>query len=88
MRDPKRIKPMLNLIEEIWIKAPDLRLMQLLLNAIGSSTIINTKQKFSVKVYDHYNTEDHYVLEQLQKTYKKILKDDELKEDDLQDTNR
>ena len=35
MRDPKRIKPMLKLIEEIWLRYPDLRLMQLLGNALG-----------------------------------------------------
>lgn len=32
MRDPERIPEMLDLIEEIWILRPDLRLGQLLLN--------------------------------------------------------
>lgn len=32
MRDPKRISEMLDLIESIWRKNPDLRLGQLLLN--------------------------------------------------------
>ena len=30
MRDPKRIKPLLKLIEEMWKKYPDLRLTQLM----------------------------------------------------------
>ena len=30
MRNPKRIKPMLDLIESIWKESPDLRLCQLL----------------------------------------------------------
>jgi len=34
MRDPKRIEPMLSLIREIWTHHPDLRLMQLLMNAL------------------------------------------------------
>ena len=34
-RDPKRIKKILKKIEQIWEKAPDLRLMQLLFNVVG-----------------------------------------------------
>ena len=34
MRDPKRIKTVLEKIETIWNKIPDLRLMQLLVNAL------------------------------------------------------
>ncbi len=34
MRDPKRIKPMLKLIEKIWTKNPDLRLGQLIGNIL------------------------------------------------------
>lgn len=34
MRDPKRIEPMLELIREIWYKYPDLRLTQLIMNAL------------------------------------------------------
>lgn len=37
MRDPKRIKPILELIQKAWSKAPDLRLTQLLMNALGTS---------------------------------------------------
>ncbi len=32
MRNPKRIKPLLRLIEEIWMEMPDLRLCQLIGN--------------------------------------------------------
>ena len=32
MRDPKRIKPLLEQIEKVWLKHPDLRLCQLLSN--------------------------------------------------------
>jgi len=35
MRDPKRIKPILKVIEEIWEKNPDLRLTQLLMDALN-----------------------------------------------------
>jgi uncharacterized protein YihD (DUF1040 family) len=34
LRDPKRIEPMLELIREIWYKYPDLRLTQLIMNAL------------------------------------------------------
>lgn len=34
MRNPKRIEPMLALIREIWYKYPDLRLTQLIMNAL------------------------------------------------------
>ena len=34
MRNPKRIEPMLALIREIWNKYPDLRLTQLIMNAL------------------------------------------------------
>lgn len=37
MRDPKRIQPILKLIEELWTENPDLRLGQLLVNAIRPS---------------------------------------------------
>jgi len=35
MRDPKRIKRIVSLIENIWHKYPDLRLGQMLINAIN-----------------------------------------------------
>lgn len=34
MRDPQRIDVILNLIKGIWHRCPDLRLMQLLFNAL------------------------------------------------------
>ena len=35
MRDPNRIEPMLALIREIWYIYPDLRLTQLIMNALN-----------------------------------------------------
>jgi len=43
MRDPKRIDEVLALVREIWMKAPDLRLMQLLLNT-GSHYMLEDDQ--------------------------------------------
>jgi len=34
MRDPNRIEPILSLIREIWYTYPDLRLTQLIMNAL------------------------------------------------------
>lgn len=39
MRDPNRIKKILNTIEKIWEKCPDLRLGQLLTNAVHERII-------------------------------------------------
>lgn len=36
MRNPERIDTILDLIEDIWRKYPDLRLGQLLINVIGT----------------------------------------------------
>lgn len=55
MRDPKRIKRMLKLIEEIWTDNPDLRLCQLLGNAFGA--------------IDPYNIEDEELEKMLKWTY-------------------
>ena len=35
MRDPERIDSILKLLEEAWKKNPDLRLTQLIMNALG-----------------------------------------------------
>lgn len=35
MRDPNRIEPMLALIRKIWYEQPDLRLTQLIMNALA-----------------------------------------------------
>lgn len=38
MRDPKRIKRILKRVEEIWTKNPDLRLTQLIMNALSMNS--------------------------------------------------
>lgn len=60
MRDPKRIEPILSLIREIWTKAPDLRLTQLIMNSLGIS-------------YDPYFIDDDD-LEKALKEYNKKIK--------------
>ena len=60
MRDPKRIKPILSLIREVWTKAPDLRLTQLIMNALKAD-------------YDPYFIEDDD-LEKALKEYNKQIK--------------
>lgn len=37
MRDPNRIKPYLQMIEQVWEKYPDLRFSQLVLNVLTQS---------------------------------------------------
>lgn len=54
MRDPNRISPILETIEAYWKESPDLRLMQLLLNATGA---------------DPYYLEDEALLALLRRTY-------------------
>jgi len=61
MRNPKRIKPMLKLIKEIWEMYPDLRLTQLIMNALAMNR-------------DPYYVEDD-TLEEALKKLKKIYKD-------------
>jgi len=39
MRDPKRIRKILDLIERIWKRNPDLRLTQLIQNCFGTGDI-------------------------------------------------
>ena len=34
MRDPARIDPMLELVRQVWMRSPDLRLGQLIVNAV------------------------------------------------------
>ena len=50
MRDPDRIPIILNQIEMLWEKYPDLRLGQLIMNAVA---------------YDLYNTEDDHLVDRL-----------------------
>ena len=59
MRDPERIKEILNIIDRIWQKDPDFRLMQILLNVIP-----NCNGKDSAFFYYF---EDDELLEYLQK---------------------
>lgn len=66
MRDPKRIKRILNLIEEIWTEAPDLRLCQLIGN---------------VAPYDNYHVEDDDLAKRLVKGYSPLPKKAEEKKD-------
>jgi len=54
MRDPERIAPILELIKEIWEKCPDLRLTQLIMNALRLNQ-------------DPYYIEDDDLLKALQK---------------------
>jgi uncharacterized protein YihD (DUF1040 family) len=53
MRDAKRIDKILKIIAEVWKKNPDLRLGQLLLDAVNSSYL--------------YYIEDEQLTEELQK---------------------
>ena len=63
MRDPRRIRPTLDKIEEIWKENPDLRLGQLLCNAVPESII--------------YYIEDDTLIEALEKYYKKLKEKEE-----------
>jgi len=60
MRDPNRIEPMIQLIRDIWYAYPDLRLTQLIMNALN----INS---------DPYYIEDDKLKEALQK-YKELAR--------------
>ena len=57
MKDPKRIKKILKLIERIWIKHPNLRLCQLIGNGFEKG--------------DLYYIEDDMLEESLKKAYNK-----------------
>ncbi len=57
MRDPKRIKPILNQLEQIWTSLPDLRLTQL---------IINLQTKLGK---DLYYMEDEELMKKLRQLY-------------------
>ena len=58
MRDPNRIEPIIQLIREIWYIQPDLRLTQLIMNALRMNR-------------DPYHIEDDHLFEAL-KDYKKL----------------
>ena len=62
MRDPDRIPKILKEIEKIWVKFPDLRLGQLLINVFDAGS-----------AFAHvslYNLEDDKLVEQLEARYK------------------
>lgn len=58
-RDPKRIPGILKQIEEIWTKHPDLRLGQLIGNAISSNL--------------QHNLEDQELVDKIKSFYKDII---------------
>lgn len=58
MRDPKRIERILAKIKEIWLKSPDLRLTQLIMNTLKMNE-------------DPYYVEDD-ILEKVLDEYSKI----------------
>jgi hypothetical protein len=58
-RDPERIKRIVRLVERIWKKLPDLRLMQLLGNCYGPC--------------DPYYKEDDKLEEMLKEYYKEYV---------------
>jgi len=60
MRDPKRIEPMLQLIREVWYTCSDLRLTQLIMNALRTNQ-------------DPYYVEDERLKEALEE-YKRTSK--------------
>ena len=61
MRDPDRIKVMLRLIEDIWNCYPDLRLAQLIMNALKSNQ-------------DTYYIEDVVLEKALENYYEREIK--------------
>ena len=62
MRNPNRIKGILEQLEEIWSKYPDLRLGQLLLNVLGDPAL--------------YYIEDQALMDYL-KNYYKVEKEED-----------
>lgn len=62
MRDPKRIDPMLELIGSIWKKNPDLRLGQLLVNALT----------YRGSILDPFFIEDDDLTERLREFEKRL----------------
>ncbi len=56
MRDPKRIPEIVGLVEKIWKKYPDLRLTQLIMNALKMSSdpyyVEDDKLHEALKTYD------------------------------------
>ena len=61
MRNPERIDKVLNIIEKVWKKAPDLRLMQL----IGNCFLC----------FEQYRMEDDELIKALEAQYSELLID-------------
>ncbi len=60
MRDPKRIDTILSLIREIWQDMPDLRLTQLIMNALKMNSdpyyVEDDKLEHAlIQLYEEYN---------------------------------
>lgn len=60
MRDPKRIDTILSLIREIWHEMPDLRLTQLIMNALKMNSdpyhVEDDKLEHALlQLYEEYN---------------------------------
>ena len=58
MRDPRRIDRILELIKKVWTRSPDLRLTQIIMNALQAN-------------YDPYYVEDNILEEKLREMYQK-----------------
>jgi hypothetical protein len=55
MRDPKRIKRIVKLLERLWLQYPDLRFGQLLFNyCFGDNDIFYREDNITEKVLKHY----------------------------------
>jgi hypothetical protein len=63
MRDPKRIKEILDVLRDVWEHQPDLRLGQIVINAIRP--VEPCPQVF--------HAEDHALLEGLQEYRRRVL---------------
>ncbi len=86
MRDPKRIKRILDLIEKLWTQAPDQRLGQLLMNYGGFTTKDNwniedddteTMLKLgleAISAQKHYQKTGEICCTECKKPFKKISK--------------
>lgn len=64
MRDPKRIDKILDTIKEIWVKSPDLRLCQLLGNALQKTDTFSY-----ITDTEFYYLEDDILLQRLKDRY-------------------
>lgn len=49
MRDPQRIDRLLSVVKRLWQKQPDLRLCQLITNAVGMATLKETPDYFYIE---------------------------------------